>query len=479
MNLLKLKDLAPVQIACQLARDTGTPIYLVGGAVRDTLTGVFFDGDCDFAVGASFEEMVAAFTCRVKGHAIPWDFNQTRIVYRMASGGYESVDFAKFKASDIESDLRLRDFTINAMAFDLREFSQTGEAVLIDPLGGLQDLQNKIVRMCSGRAFDDDPLRILRAVRFARQLGYTIDCNTFSLCAEKHELITKVSVERVKKELFTILHLACPALSLQQLMQIGMLKLFLPQLAGWAHMAQCPPHEHNLLEHSMLTVERLTDIVDDVEVLCPASARRVHQYLDEALEEGVTRRALLVFTALLHDSGKPGAAQVADGKLHFHGHDLEGSRINKAIAERLGLGRRCRRAVELVTANHMRLLQLSLLEEPTERAKVRLLRDCEDMAVEALLLAIADMMATGSDPACLSRIETVRALAAELIEQALEPPSGHENGQLITGGDIMAELAIEAGPRVGQLLQELHQAERQGRINTRDEALAWLKTLKD
>ncbi len=238
MNLQKLKDLVPVQLACQLARETGVPMYLVGGAVRDTLTGVFFGSDCDFAVAGRFDEIVSAFTHRVRGHAIPWDFNQTRIVYRNAAGAQESVDFARFKAPDIDGDLRLRDFTINALALDLRKLCETGDTALIDPLGGRQDIQNKIVRMCSSRSFDDDPLRMLRAVRFARQLGYTIDFATFSLCAEKHGLITNVSIERIKKELFTILHLPCPALSLRQLMQMGFMGLFLPQLADWAGV--CP-----------------------------------------------------------------------------------------------------------------------------------------------------------------------------------------------------------------------------------------------
>jgi len=479
VNLHKLKDLPPVQIACQLARETGVPIYLVGGAVRDTLTGVFFAGDCDFAVGGKFEEIVAAFTHRIKGHAIPWDFHQTRIVYRTALGGLESVDFAQCKAPDIDGDLRLRDFTINAMAFDLRRLCETGDPALIDPLGGRQDLQNKIIRMCSSRSFDDDPLRMLRAVRFARQFGYTIDFPTFSLCTEKHALITGVSTERIKKELFTILHLPTPAVSLRQLMQMGFMGIFLPQIAGWPHVEQCAPHEHTLFEHSMLTVEKLTHIFDDLAALCPASARSVHQYFDEVLEEGVTRRALLVFTALLHDSGKPGAAQEVGGKRHFHGHEQSGAIINKAIAERLGLGRRCRRAVELATANHMRLLQLSLLEQPTPRAKVRLVRDCEDVVVEVVLLAIADMMATSSDPAYLLRLESTRALAAELIKKFFETTLEQGNQQLLTGSDIMSELAIDSCPRVGQLLQELHRAEREGRINTRDEALAWLKTKKD
>jgi hypothetical protein len=135
--------------------------------------------------------------------------------------------------------------------------------------------------------------------------------------------------------------------------------------------------------------------------------------------------------------------------------------------------------IELATANHMRLLQLARLEEPTERAKQRFLSDCEDMSVEVLLLAIADMTATSSDPAYLPGLEHARSLAAGLLEQALELPGLQEDTQLVTGKDIMDELAVEEGPRVGKLLQELHRAEREGRISTREEALAWLKTLKD
>jgi hypothetical protein len=262
-------------------------------------------------------------------------------------------------------------------------------------------------------------------------------------------------------------------------MQMGFLCLFLPQLAGWAGVAQGPPHQHNLLEHSLLTVERLTGIIDAAAGREGIPARRMREYLEEFLEEGVTRRALLVFAALLHDSGKPGTAQEAEGRLRFHDHDREGSRINKAIAERLGLGRRCRRMIELATANHMRLLQLSLLENPTERAKRRFLSDCEEVAVEVLLLALADMTATSSDPAYLPGLEHARLLAAGLLEKALELPGLPDDTQLVTGQDIMDELAVEEGPRVGKLLQELHRAEREGRISTREEALAWLKTLKD
>ena len=127
----------------------------------------------------------------------------------------------------------------------------------------------------------------------------------------------------------------------------------------------------------------------------------------------------------------------------------------------------------------MRVLQLSMLEQPSQRAKLRLLRDCEDVAPEVVLLALADMMATSSDPAYLLGFETARALAAELFENTLAPPCELENYQLLTGKDIMDVLGIDAGPQVGRILQELHRAEWQGLIHSREEALSWLKAWKD
>jgi poly(A) polymerase len=314
---------------------------------------------------------------------------------------------------------------------------------------------------------------MLRAVRFARQLGCTIEPATLSLCAEKHGLISRVSIERIKKELFTLLHLSEPALSLRQLLQTGIAGVLLPEFAGWAQVVQGPPHQHNLLEHSLQTVERLSEIIDGAALMRPAQAA---QYLSQELEEGVTRRALLVFASLLHDSGKPGAAQEADGKRHFHGHAQAGGRINRAIAKRLGLGRRCRRMVETLTAHHMRLLQLCLLDRPTERAKFRLLRDCDEVRLEVMLLAVADILATGSDAGPHAKVQ---ALAAELLEKALEPSYRQKSAPLITGRDIMKLLGIDEGPQVGRLLQELHRAEQEGRINTLEDAEAWLKAQKD
>ncbi len=466
-SLQQLYQLYPVQVARDVAQKTGVPIYLVGGAVRDALSGAS-PVDCDFAVAGKLEEIVDLFTRRVRGHAIPWDESQTRVVYRERGGRHVSVDFAQYKAGTILEDLRLRDFTINAMAVDIAGMSDAAEPDIIDPLGSRDDLEKNLVRMCGPSCFDDDPLRMLRAIRFARQLGFEIDPATLELCTRRHERIGSVSVERIKKELFTIFGLPAPALSFRQLLHTGLLGYLVPETRGWDEFEQCLPHRYSLLEHSLRTIEQLEKMM--------SSSGMIAEYFSEVLEEGVTRRSLLVLAGFLHDSGKPAAASYADGRRSFHGHDRAGAQINLNAAERLGLGRRCRRMVESITAHHMRLLELSLLDTVTERAKVRFLRDCGGVAAEVALLSLADMLATSSAPAYQAQVQAACELGEELLGRALLPAQGAEHGPLLTGADILAELDIAAGPRVGAILEALHAAERRGLINTREEALAWLKS---
>ena len=250
-----------------------------------------------------------------------------------------------------------------------------------------------------------------------------------------------------------------------------MLSTLLPEISGWEDYPQCPPHQFNLLEHCLKTVEHL-------EGMLTRYARQIPAYLAEVLEEGVTRRSVLFFAAFLHDSGKPAAAHEVAGKRCFLGHDQKGALINRSAARRLGLGRRCRRMIERITENHMRLLQLSFLEKISERAKLRYLRDSEDVAVEVVLLSIADMLATSAAPAYRMQHQTACALGEELLANAFSPAAEQRDGNLLNGRDVVAELGIEAGPQVGEILAELHLGERQGLINNREEAIAWLKTRK-
>lgn len=445
--------------------------------MRDALMGFFCSKDCDFVVVEKFDEIVQTFADKAHGKIIAWDFLQTRIVYRQ-KGSHVSVDFAQSKGLDIASDLTNRDFTINALAIDLKSLFFDTQPEIVDVLNGRRDLEGKIIRTCSSAAFDDDPLRILRGIRFAREFGFAIEPQTFYLMKEKTLLLERVSRERVKKEFFTILNLPGIEKSLDELMDLGAFQLLIPEINDFAGISQSYPHEDNLFDHSRKTSAGLELFLKNLEYPFTDYADDIKNHLDETIEEGVTRRALLMLSGLLHDCGKTTTRSLHENKTTFYGHDSEGAALNKKIAIRLGLGRHAQKLVELITKNHMRILQLSLLQKITERAKVRLIRDIEEVFWEIILLAIADTMATGSGSAYAERVGGLKNIAIDLVHRRYSLSYETLARPLLTGCEVMAILAIAEGPEVGMLLKELYAREKDGLLNTREDAILWLQEKK-
>jgi len=474
MRISNLHTLYPVETAYRIAQKSGAQVYLVGGAVRDALAGAFCDGDCDFAVqGELFHGVVEQFARSVHGKVIPWDFQQFRIAFRH-EGCPSFVDFSQVKGNSITEDLACRDFTINAMAVAVASLCSGGAPDVIDPLGGRDDLQKRVIKMCAAAAFDDDPLRILRAVRFARQFDFSIDPATAARMKEKINLIDTVARERIKKELFVTLSFPGSAQTHRLLMESGIAGKLLPELASFASVTQSRPHQHGLLDHALKTAAYADELLrgDALAKDVPAG------YFNASVEEGVNRRALLMFAALFHDSGKTAVRQEDGAKVSFHGHDREGARINRDMASRLGLGRAAQAIIAALTLHHMRLLQLSLLEKITDRAMVRFMRDTDGVFWEVIILAVADALATSEDTAYRESIQNIKSLAGTLIEKKLSMPDEVQAPPLLTGTEVMKLLSLPEGPDVGQLLVKLAEAETNGLINTKDEALAWLKKLR-
>ncbi|MEI6126661.1 MAG: HD domain-containing protein, partial [Pseudomonadota bacterium] len=404
--------------------------------MRDALMGLFYSKDFDFVVEQKFDETIKAFANKTGGKVITWDFLQTRIVY-YENGAHVSVDFAQSKGSDIAGDLKKRDFTINALAIDLKSLFSDTQADIMDVVNGRDDLEKKIIRNCSTAAFDDDPLRILRGIRFAREFDFEIDPQTFTLMRDRSHLLARVSRERIKKEFFTILSLPGIENSLHELLTVGAFKLLIPELDGFAGILQSYPHQDNLLEHSLITAASLELLLNNLKYPFNKYIDSINTCLDETIEEGVTRRSLLMFSELMHDCGKTKTCKINDNKITFYGHDIEGAALNKEIAKRLGLGRYAQRLVEQITKKHMRILQLSLLDAITERAKFRLVRDSEEIFWEIILLSIADAMATGNDNAYASRVKDLEDIAHDLVEKRYSNAYEINAQPLLTGNEIM------------------------------------------
>ncbi|RPH63276.1 MAG: CCA tRNA nucleotidyltransferase, partial [Chloroflexi bacterium] len=212
------------------------PLYLVGGAVRDSLLGLPTH-DLDFAVPSGALKLARSVANKLSGAFFPLDEqNDTaRIILQREDGTRDSLDFAGFRGPDLESDLRGRDFTLNAMAMDVR----TGQP--IDPLGGARDLREKLLRACSETSFTEDPARILRAVRQAAAFGFTIQPETRQLMKTAVPLLPRVSPERQRDELFKMLEGPRPDASIRALELLGVLPVLLPELPALKGVEQSAP----------------------------------------------------------------------------------------------------------------------------------------------------------------------------------------------------------------------------------------------
>ena len=316
------------------------PLYLVGGAVRDALLGRSVH-DLDFAVPTGALRLARRLADRLPGAFFPLDAetDTARVIVRRQDGGRDVLDFAGFRGPDLAADLRGRDFTVNAMAIDMR----SGETV--DPLGGTQDLREKRLRACSATALSDDPARILRAVRQAAAYGFTIQPETRRLMKAAVPLLPGVSVERQRDELFKMLEGPRPAASMCALELLGVFPQTLPELAALKGVSQSAPHVYDVWEHTLAVLRHLEGILA---ALAPDYAeeqgnadlfngllvsrlgryrRQIGEHLGTPLNADRSARALLFFAALYHDVAKPQMKTVEEsGRTRFLGHLLPAAR---------------------------------------------------------------------------------------------------------------------------------------------------------
>lgn len=468
-------------------------IYLVGGAIRDA----FLDRACydlDFATRGEAIKISRKLADDLGGAFFPLDpvRNVGRIILRPNNGDKLDgahpikVDISRYQGKDLNDDLHGRDFTINAMAADIRHLDQ-----LVDPLHGIQDLRSKHLRACSATSLQDDPVRILRAVRFSVDLGLKIEPDTLSLMREAIPRLREVSAERLRDELFRMLVLAHPGTSLRTLDMVGALEHVLPEVCMLKDVKQGPPHVMDVWNHTLDILNRMESLL---EVLAPEynpdkSANlslglavlrlgryreQLAEHLNSALNIDRPHRGLIFLAGLYHDVGKLATQSVDEkGIIRFIGHDQVGSRL----AEKRGLALKLsnveiERLVTIVS-HHMRPSLLSHPEEPPSRKAVyRFFKATGAAGVDICLLSLADVLATYGPTLSQDRwarhLEVVRSLLGawwEDKEVRVLPPA------LINGDDLKEELALTAGPMIGYLLESIREAQVSGEVHDRDEAL--------
>jgi poly(A) polymerase len=460
-----------VRGALTLARSVlagSSSVWVVGGAARDRALGrdtddldLVLDGDVAGAARA------LARAGRAVAFALSDEFGAWRVVSRPE--GWQ-IDLNPLRGGSLEADLALRDFTINAVAEPLNG----GPA--LDPLGGLQDLAARRLRVVGPRAFADDPVRILRLVRLAVELGLEPDVEALTGARRHVSALADVACERIFAELRRIVG-ADEALRGMQLMHdLGATAVVLPEVDALRGVEQNRFHHLDVYGHTLEVLDATVKLQrDPAASIGEDHARAVSELLAEPLADEITRGVALRFGALLHDVAKPLTRQtLPDGRVSFIGHDAQGARVTRQVLARLRASERLRAHVSALARNHLRLGFLVHHQPLSRRALFEYLRACEPVEVDVTLLSVADRLATRGDRAQES-ITRHLALAREVLGDALRWRATGPPAPLLRGDELARELGIARGAGLGSLLEQLVQAQYAGEVRTREQALAFAR----
>ncbi|MFW5737806.1 MAG: CCA tRNA nucleotidyltransferase [Spirochaetota bacterium] len=406
--------------------ERGFECYLVGGAVRNLMLGQK-PYDFDFATNATPEQVMRAFRRVVPTgvqHGTVTVLHQGAsfevTTYRTESDYSDSrrpdrVDFV----GDIDEDLRRRDFTMNAMAFD------PDRGVFLDPHGGEEDIRDRVVRAIADPSdrFREDALRMLRAVRFATRLEFTIDSATLEAITAGADRIRAVSAERVRDELVKLLESERPSYGMRIMRDTSLLSRVLPELAEGVGVEQRGNHRFDVFEHSI-----------------------------RACDAAPADNMVVRLAALLHDVGKPRALEEDDdGTRRFHGHDKLSAQMSEELLRRLKFPNRTIAAVAHLVRHHM----FNYTPEWSDAAVRRFIaRVGKDAVADLIALRAADGTAvTGEevDTRPLGRF-------AERVRGEMESQRALTVRDLAVGGHDLMDAGIPRGPLLGVVLETLLEA---------------------
>jgi tRNA nucleotidyltransferase/poly(A) polymerase len=489
---------SPLLASIQEALPHDQEIYLVGGAVRDGLLRRE-SHDLDFAVPSGGIKLARLVANKLEGAFYPLDEERDtgRVVLARGDGDRILLDFAAYRGADIETDLRDRDFTINAIAFDLA--TQT----LLDPLQGGNDLRAKRIRACSPDSLANDPVRILRAVRLAAGLGFQIDVDTRQQMKQAAGQLRSVSPERMRDELFRILDGPQPGTAVRALELLSALASALPELTTLKGVQQPVPHVHDVWNHTLATLNHLEEILAALaprydpestgDLFTGLLVLRLGRYREQftahfasSLNSDRSVRALLFFAALYHDIAKPACQTTGgDGRIRFWGHDEQGAEMAAVRADALHLSNDEIQRLRLIVRHHMRIHFHSnrLLEErktPSRKAIYRFFRDAGEAGVDLVLLTLADLRATHGQTLTQETWAAELDICRLLLENYWERPAETVSPpRLLDGNELMAAFDLKPGPQIGEILEAIREAQATGKVSTREDALifarAWLE----
>ena len=431
--------------------------YIVGGSVRDLIL-ERTPLDYDIAVLGDPESFASRMAAGISGHFVKLG-KPGLTIFRIVSDDL-IFDISAVTGSSIEDDLRRRDFTINALAYDING------GKIIDCVGGRQDLAQKTVRIVSPSVFKHDPVRLIRAYRMAANLGFNIDPETEVIIKKDAHLVTRSAGERQRAELYKILATTSSHQTISRMRSSGLLTTIFPELKDLQGCRQNRHHQFDVFDHTLKAFSHLEDILANIDSFVPGDSD------PEGWSAAEIPVPALKLSLLLHDIGKPASRFVdANGHVHFYGHGKKSADMAKDVSQRLRLSKMDADYLDFIIRHHIRPLFLFTAHRRnklTNRAVTRFFMKSGGRAPDLLLHCTADIMGKGNDD---ERNQAFITFAGELIRDYFSTFKARTSDPpLLNGHDLIHTFALRPSPLFKLILNRIEEERLSGAIGSKTEA---------
>lgn len=467
MNTLIKDKITSDKILSKITASCDNEIYIVGGTVRDFLTGKeSFDRDIIVT-----DEDAKDFALKMQPlfDAVFVPLDEVNKIYRLVlPDKVNYIDITNPLEGSLHKDLMRRDLTINALAVNVRTCE------IIDLCGAITDIHNHTINYINEHNFEDDPLRLLRVYRFQAALGFELTPETIHAVCKFVKLIHKPAVERIIHELILLFGGKYADKALLNMNKTWLLEEIFPVVK---ELKQVPPNTHHhldLFHHSVETVRQIQLIYEN-------SADKVKEHLERVDFGGATRLAHLKLAGFLHDIGKFSTWTIEEetGRHRFIKHDDIGAKMSIPLLKKMNFSNKQVEYISSMIRNHIYPSQVMCAPEINDKIMLRYVRKMEDNSIDEIILAQADRLSARgeavSDEMVKNNISNLNRLLKFYLDvrDTLEPLP-----VLLDGNDVMKILNIKPSKQLGQIMNALHEAQLSGDVTTKEKAVEFIKNIK-